>query len=142
VGNISNALNPLKPMDPAAWLGYIEVMDIGTKLFTWMNGLPVGKDAAGNQYFTEKKQRVGMRTKRWVIYAGEADASAVPSEWHSWLHYTTDAPLPETGRKTWQKPHQANMTGSEASYRPAGHDYQGGARVKASGDYEAWTPEG
>ena len=26
------------------------------------------------------------------------------------------------------------------SYRPAGHDYQGGKRAKATGDYEAWTP--
>jgi NADH:ubiquinone oxidoreductase subunit len=127
-------------MDPRHSVGYTALMDIGTKLFTWMNGLPVGKDAAGNQYYTEKKTRAEGRTKRWVIYAGEPDASAVPPEWHSWLHYTTDAPLPDTGRKPWQKPHQPNATGTETSYRPAGHDYQGGARVKASGDYEAWTP--
>jgi NADH:ubiquinone oxidoreductase subunit len=115
-------------------------MDIGTKLFTWLNGRPVGQDAAGNRYFTEKRTRPVGRTKRWVVYAGEADASAVPPEWHCWLHYTTDAPLPETGRKPWQKPHLPNPTGTAASYRPAGHDYQGGTRVAASGDYEAWTP--
>jgi NADH:ubiquinone oxidoreductase subunit len=115
-------------------------MDIGTKIFTWLNGRAVGKDAAGNRYFTEKRERAQGRTKRWVVYAGAPEATAVPPEWHSWLHYTTDAPLPDTGRKPWQKPHLANATGTPASYRPQGHDYSGGTRVAASTDYEAWTP--
>lgn len=115
-------------------------MNIGTKIFTWLRGIPVGTDADGNRYFTEKRPRAHGRTRRWVIYNGPSEATAVPPEWHSWLHYTTDQPLPETGRKPWQKPHQANATGTAASYRPAGHDYRGGARVAASGDYEAWTP--
>ena len=50
------------------------------------------------------------------------------------------APLPETGRKVWQKPHLANATGTPTSYRPPGHDYEGGHRARATGDYEAWTP--
>jgi NADH:ubiquinone oxidoreductase subunit len=115
-------------------------MDINTKLFTWLNGRKVGSDAAGNRYFTMKRARASGRTPRWVMYPGFPDPTTVPSEWHSWLHYTTDEPLPETDRKAWQKPHQKNMTGSAGSYRPAGHDYQGGNRVAASGDYEAWTP--
>ena len=39
----------------------------------------------------------GCGGRRWVLYAGEAEASAVPAEWHSWLHFTTDAPLPMSG---------------------------------------------
>jgi len=127
-------------VDHGADLAYISIMDIGTKIFTWLNGREVGSDAAGNRYFTEKRTRATGRAKRWVVYAGPADASAVPAEWHSWLHYTTDQPLPDTGRKPWQKPHLPNLTGTPSSYRPAGHDYQGGNRVAASGDYEAWTP--
>ena len=49
----------------------------------------------------------------------------------------------ETGHqvsRAWQKPHVPNLTGTADSYRPAGHDYQGGKRAKATGDYEAWTP--
>lgn len=119
-------------------------MDIGTRIFTWLNGSAVGTDSAGNRYFTEKRPRppgdVRGRTKRWVVYAGVPDASAVPAEWHSWLHYTTDAPIPDTGRKPWQKPHLANATGTPTSYRPHGHDYSGGKRVASSTDYEAWTP--
>ena len=41
----------------------------------------------------------------------------------------------------WQKPHLPNATGTAASYRPPGHDYEGGHRARATGDYEAWTPE-
>jgi NADH:ubiquinone oxidoreductase subunit len=115
-------------------------MDIGTKIFTWLHGRPVGKDADGNRYFTEKRARANGRTKRWVVYAGAAEATAVPPEWHAWLHYTVDAPLPDTGRKPWQKPHLPNLTGTAASYRPPGHDYRGGVRAAATGDYEAWEP--
>jgi NADH:ubiquinone oxidoreductase subunit len=127
-------------MDQGARLAYTWAMDIATKLFTWLHGRPVGTDAMGNRYFTERAARPPRRTRRWVVYAGEADASTVPPEWHMWLHYTVDAPLAETGRRPWQKPHLPNATGTEASYRPPGHDYRGGARAAATGDYEAWTP--
>lgn len=116
------------------------VMDLSTRLFTLFNGRRVGIDAVGNRYYTARKPTANGRTRRWVIYAGAPDASAVPSEWHSWLHYTTDAPLPDTGRRPWQKPHLANATGTQAGYRPPGHDYKGGTRAAATGDYEAWTP--
>ena len=67
-------------------------MNIGTRLFTKLKGRQIGSDAAGNLYFEEKRQRPGsLRNRRWVMYAGLVDASAVPPEWHSWLHYTTDA---------------------------------------------------
>ena len=119
--------------------GYMDAMTIGTRLFTWLHGRLVGRDGAGNRYFEDRKAH-GGRTRRWVMYDGVAEASKVPAEWHSWLHYTTDSPLPDTGRKPWQKPHEANLTGTAASYRPPGHDYQGGHRAPATGDYEAWTP--
>jgi NADH:ubiquinone oxidoreductase subunit len=77
-----------------------------------------------------------------VTYAGRPEASSVPPEWHAWLHYLTDAPLPAEARRAWQKPHQPNPTGTAASYRPPGHDYAGGKRAAATGDYEAWTPGG
>jgi NADH:ubiquinone oxidoreductase subunit len=116
-------------------------MNIGTWLFTRLKGRQIGTDAAGNIYYEEKRQRPGsLRNRRWVAYAGPVEASVVPPEWHAWLHYTTDTPLPETGRKVWQKPHLPNATGTAFSYRPPGHDYEGGHRARATGDYEAWTP--
>jgi NADH:ubiquinone oxidoreductase subunit len=119
---------------------YIGSMSIGTQIFTWLNGRRVGTDADGNVYYTERSGG-RPRPRRWVMYRrGPVEASRVPPEWHAWLHYTTDAPLPEQNRRPWQKPHLANATGTEAGYRPAGHDYKGGRRAAASGDYEAWTP--
>lgn len=116
-------------------------MSISTWLFTKLRGRQVGSDAMGNIYYEEKQPRPGFpRVRRWVVYAGPPEASVVPPEWHAWLHYTTDAPLPQTGRKTWQKPHVPNATGTPLGYRPPGHDYQGGHRARATGDYEAWTP--
>ena len=129
-------------VDPAPGRAYIERMNLGTRLFTMLKGRRVGSDAAGNIYYEEKSPRRGVRARRWVMYAGAVEASAVPPEWHPWLHYTTDAPLPMTGRLSWQKPHVVNLTGTPAGYRPPGHDYSGGVRARATGDYEAWTPGG
>jgi NADH:ubiquinone oxidoreductase subunit len=116
-------------------------MSIGTRLFTYFRGELVGSDAVGNRYFTEKAKQAGrLRRRRWVMFAGGEEASVVPPEWHAWLHYTTETPLPESARKPWQKPHEPNLTGTGAGYRPPGHDYRGGNRAAATGDYEAWTP--
>ena len=115
-------------------------MTIGTRLFTWLNGRRVGADGDGNVYYEDKRVRAGSRTRRWVIYMGTPEATKVPPEWHSWLHYTTDAPIKVASPRAWQKPHLANATGTLLGYRPQGHDYQGGHRAAATGDYEAWSP--
>ena len=79
-------------------------MTIGTRLFTWFQGRAVGTDPAGNIYYEERRARRGARLRRWVMYAGQAEASAVPPEWHGWLHYTTDAPIPLSARRAWMRP--------------------------------------
>jgi NADH:ubiquinone oxidoreductase subunit len=117
-------------------------MNIGTRLFTLLRGQPVGHDSAGNRYYQERKMRPGaLRQRRWVMFNGPEEATAIPPEWHAWLHYTVDAPLTEAGRHVWQKPHQPNLTGSALAYRPPGHDYKGGHRAAATGDYESWSPD-
>ncbi|WP_408836230.1 NADH:ubiquinone oxidoreductase subunit NDUFA12 [Acidisphaera sp. L21] len=111
------------------------------RLVTSLTGRMVGKDAIGNIYYEKKKISGGdLRRRRWVMYAGELEASTIPPEWHAWLHYTTDAPLPENVRRAWQKPHEPNLTGTPLGYRPPGSDYLGGKRPPAPGDYESWTP--
>ena len=115
-------------------------MTLTTRLFTYFRGRQVGRDGVGNRYFEEKAVRGHLRKRRWVMYPGVPEASTVPAEWHSWLHYTTDAPLPDVVRKAWQKPHEPNLTGTAFGYRPPGSDYRGGRRPPATGDYESWTP--
>ena len=101
----------------------------------------VGEDEYGNVYYVAKARPGYKRERRWVMYNGAPEASKVPPEWHGWLHYQTDeVPNEEGFRRPWQKPHQANMTGTNQAYRPPGHILEGGQRDKAAGDYEAWTP--
>jgi len=118
-------------------------MTIGTRIYTWLHGELVGSDAFGNRYYRTKKQPLYGRERRWVVYSGIAEASKVPAEWHAWLHHSSEAPLtgPATKRRPWQKDHQPNLTGTRFAYRPAGHELKGGQRARATGDYQAWTPE-
>lgn len=127
-------------VDRATEAAYICAMNIGTRIYTLLHGRRVGTDTAGNVYYIQRRAVAGTRARRWVDFAGPVDATAVPPEWHAWLHYTTDEPLPANTHKPWQKPHLANATGTASSYRPPGHDYEGGQRARASGDYESWTP--
>ena len=112
-----------------------------TWLFTRLHGQPAGRDAAGNRYYRRSRGWGPRREQRWVVYAGEAEASKVPPEWHGWLHYTTDE-VPQAGApgRAWQKPHQPNLTGTPAAYLPSGHTLRGGHRARAADDYEPWVP--
>lgn len=117
-----------------------------TTLLAFTSGIKgrlVGTDRFGNRYYESKSKKDSFgRLVRWVLYAGHKDASSVPPEWWGWIHYTTEAPLAENApRRPWQKEHRPNLTGTPEAYRPPGHDYAGGQRAAASGDYEAWTPE-
>ena len=110
----------------------------GTRLYTWLHFGAVGSDEFGNRYYEAKKG-----TKRWVIYNGANDASRVPAEWHGWLHHSYDA-LPESHLpppKIWEADYTPNPTGTPTAYLPQGALERGGRRARATGDYEAWTPD-
>jgi len=56
-------------------------MDLGTRLTIFLRGRLIGNDSFGNRYYSEKSQRRGgLRARRWVVYAGAKEASAVPAE--------------------------------------------------------------
>ena len=116
---------------------------LGTLWQTWVHGNEIGRDAFGNRYYRERAKTKGVRERRWVIYAGEPEASKVPPEWHIWLHHIADAPIAADSplRQSWQKPYQPNMTGTLAAWLPPGHTLAAGHRPKATGDYEAWKPQ-
>lgn len=122
---------------------------LGTRLFTWLRGQQVGADSQGNRYYRLKSGGVVhrdslRRERRWVLYSdGRDEASRVPPEWHAWLHHWSDETPPREGiaRRPWMKEHRANPTGTVQAYRPPGHTLEGGKRDRATGDYEAWSPE-
>ncbi|CAA7615215.1 NADH:ubiquinone oxidoreductase subunit NDUFA12 [Magnetospirillum sp. UT-4] len=113
---------------------------LGTLLYTMLKGRMVGTDTAGNTYYVERRGAKGRPARRWVIYGGRTEASAVPPEWHAWLHYTVDKPLTDVVPAPWQKPYEPNQTGGANAYLPPGHDLMGGRRERATGDYEGWRP--
>lgn len=116
---------------------------LGTRFHTWRNGSPVGQDEAGNLYYEGGVDSEG-RTRRWVIYNGYAEASTIPPGWHGWIHHRVDvAPSAEDYvSRGWQKPHEPNLTGSAAAYRPRGSVLGNDRRPQVTGDYDAWTPGG
>jgi NADH:ubiquinone oxidoreductase subunit len=112
------------------------------RVLTWRRGIAVGSDAFGNLYYRSAGVGQWGRESRWVIYAGEDEASMVPAEWHGWLHHSALKPPTEEKpvERPWIKSHKPNATGTVAAYRPPGHTLEGAKRARATGDYEAWTP--
>ena len=119
------------------------MINLGTLIYTFFCGELVGTDEFGTRYYRSKKRKRFGHEQRWCVYSGDKDASKVPPEWHSWLHYTVEDPLigETVAGRPWLKRHQPNLTGTSMAYRPAGHSYRGGRRAGATGDYEAWTPK-
>ncbi|MCM2560889.1 NADH:ubiquinone oxidoreductase subunit NDUFA12 [Lutimaribacter sp. EGI FJ00015] len=109
---------------------------LGTQLFTWRYGEKVGEDEQGNIFY---RSHDGKR--RWVIYNGEVEASRVSPDWHGWLHHTFDAPPTDKPfrHRSWEKPHQENLTGTPLAYAPAGSIRR--VEPVERRDYEAWSPE-
>ncbi|PHP68083.1 NADH:ubiquinone oxidoreductase subunit NDUFA12 [Zhengella mangrovi] len=114
---------------------------LNTRFFTWRNGTKVGEDQFGNVYYEGTKDSEG-RTRRWVIYNGYAEASAIPPGWHGWMHHRVDTPPTKENyvRRDWEKEHHANLTGTPGAYRPDGSILTAASRPKVTGDYDAWTP--
>ena len=86
----------------------------GTRIKTILSGKLIGSDEFGNKYYQDKKG------KRWIIYANEIDASKIPVEWYSWIHFMPNKieNIHKLEKHDWQKPHQPNLTGTDSAYYP------------------------
>ena len=95
-------------------------MNLGTIIYTWLKGNFVGEDNMGNKYYTNSKNSSSINAKRWVIYNGEIEASKIPNEWYSWMHFINNniENTHQIKKYEWQKEHLSNQTGSENSYHP------------------------
>jgi len=120
---------------------------IGTMLWSSLHGEQVGTDFVGNRYYRAKKiDKTGAfagRERRWVIFDGPNDASRVPAEWHGWLHGSFGG-VPESflpPPRIWEVDYTPNETGTANAYLPQGALERGGKRARATGDYEAWSPD-
>ena len=84
---------------------------LGTRLQIFFSGKLVGEDRNGNKYYESKKG------ERWIIYADEIDASKIPVEWYSWMHFTSNKieKHHKLEKYKWQKPHKPNLTGTDSA---------------------------
>ena len=107
-----------------------------TRFHIWRTSKRIGEDEFGNVYYESNKG------KRYVQYAGAAEASSIPPGWHGWMHYRVDTPPSQEDYtpRDWQLPHQENLTGTAGAYYPKGSMQNPADRPRVTGDYEAWTP--
>ena len=61
-------------------------MSLGFKLYSFFNGNLVHKDSLGNKYYHDKNNPF----KRWVVYAPGFGPESLPTQFHNWLHNTSD----------------------------------------------------
>ena len=104
------------------------MLTIFNKIFTWWNQDTFGtriktifylenllvKTNFGNKYYESKKG------KRWVIYNGEVDASKIPVEWYSWIHFTPNKIEKDHNLKNINGKNLIKqiLTGTEEAYFP------------------------
>lgn len=119
---------------------------LSTRLHTWRYGERVGEDQFGNVYYRWRDGKIDPAlgfNRRWVIFNGVSEGSKVPPGWYGWLHHMTDENPADVDYKPreWEKPYVPNQTGTPNAWRPQGSTLATGARPKATGDYQAWSPE-
>jgi NADH:ubiquinone oxidoreductase subunit len=108
---------------------------LGTRFWTWRKGVFVGSDEGGNRYYTDKAGK-----RRWVVYNGVAEASAIPPGWHGWMHHRDANPPAAYQPHEWEKPHEPNLTGTPLAYRPPGSILRAKPQTPGEADYEPWKP--
>lgn len=92
---------------------------LGTRFFTWRFGKKVGQDEFGNIYYEGSMSSYGL-PRRWVVYNGYAEASAIPPGWHGWMHHRTNVAPPQEDYKAreWETLHKPNLTVHRAPIAP------------------------
>lgn len=116
-----------------------DILGVLTPISMWLHvrlkGEYVGSDSIGHKYYCAPPRKTYRREQRWVLYPNTPDASAIPPEYHGWLHHQTDI-FPTDSRlsyrQNWQQGATPNLTGTPLAYHPN--------RSQSSGDYEAWKP--
>ena len=107
---------------------------LGTRVWSYFNGLLAGEDKYGNKYFNNKKD-----TKRWVIYGDQVEATSVNPEWNNWLRFTSIKKPENIERYSWQIDHKQNQTGTTNAFSPENNYNKIDQKKKV--DYGKWSPE-
>ena len=97
------------------------------RIKTIFDGKLGGTDELGNKYYQSKKG------KRGIVYTDTIDASKIPVEWYSWMHFTPNKIEKKhiLEKYNWQKPHQPNQTGTNKSYHPNRNNEKNNKKYKS-----------
>ena len=74
----------------------------------------------GDFYFDVSSSHILKSASKFDEYSDEIDASKIPVEWYSWMHFTPNRieKTHDLEKYEWQKPHQSNKTGTQEAYYP------------------------
>ena len=108
---------------------------IGTRVWSYFNGIHVGSDEQGNKYYSNTKD-----TKRWVIYKGIIESTMINPEWNNWLRYTSLSKPANKEKYNWQKIHIPNQTGTDDAFDPKKNKTKKNL-IEKKDDYNKWSPE-
>ncbi len=117
---------------------------IGTSLFSAFNGEHVGTDAQGNKYYrVEEEDRRRPRTALGDLpgcQRCQPGAVRMARLAASFVRCAAREP-PDAVRRSGRRTIPPMPPAAHAAYRPQGALERGGRRARATGDYEAWTPD-
>ena len=154
MGNVSQPNFPGLPSEPyrldsngspfllPTWGSITHNISVGDAAFGWEAdcihpGVSIKyEDENGNRYFSNKKD-----SKRWVIYGGQVEATAVNPEWNNWLRFTSIEKPDEIKSHDWQLEHEPNQSGTSKAYSPKSSIFNNKSNNKKRIDYEKWSPK-
>ena len=113
--------------------------NIGTILYSILNGKKIGEDNQGNKYYVHKKNN----KKRWVLYKKNIDPTNLEIKWQIWLtEYNKDKEIIiNNPNYKWQKNKKANLTGTLDSYHPAKRSEKEKMYFDEKNKNSVWKPD-
>ncbi len=101
----------------------------------------VGMDEYRNRYYELKAKDYLGRRRRVCIYNGIVEASKIPSQWHSWMHYNAESSV-SYKQLFWVKSHTPNLTGTVYAFLPNKHtqfNVYGKFHINKQKSYTPWV---
>ena len=102
-------------------------MSLGFKLYSFLNGSLVHQDSLGNKYYHDKNDS----SKRWVVYAQGFGPESLPTQFHNWLHNTSD----EISDFKFEETNQENMVKKRVQKHSSKH------KENKNKGYNSWQPK-
>ena len=113
--------------------------NIGTILYSLLNGKKIGEDNQGNKFYIHKKNN----KKKWVLYKKQIDPTNLEIEWHIGLTTTTKDKEIVINKPSfkWQKNKKSNLTGTIDSYHPANKTNKKKMYINKKNKNSVWKPD-